>query len=226
MKNLISSILILACVLVSQNASAQDSLKRKRKEIYLGIGPVSYSGDLGKAYSGSSLLFTAGIKFNKDKKLNGNVKISIGSVTGQELDYTTVDNTGVPATPNTFFKSTFIGLNYEAHFNFINKENIKVYLSQGIGLFRFDPRDEEDNRLTDLPDTRPIGESYRNVVIQLPTQLGAKYYLPNDFAIGVQVGFINPITDHLDNLAIWGNKNGNDNILSFQFQIHAPLSSR
>ncbi|UXX79616.1 DUF6089 family protein [Reichenbachiella carrageenanivorans] len=226
MKNLIPFILILLCVFDNQKAFAQDSLKQKTKEIHLGIGPASYSGDLGKAYAGSSLLFTAGLKFNNNKKLNGNVKISIGSVTGQELDYATTDDSGVPATPNTFFKSTFIGLNYEAQFNFINKEKIKVYLSQGIGLFRFDPRNEEDNRLSDLPDTRPVGESYRNIVIQLPTQLGAKYYLPNDFALGIQVGFINPITDHLDNLAIWGNKNGNDNILSFQFQIHAPLSPR
>lgn len=203
---------------------AQDSLSRKRKEIHLGVGPAYYSGDLGSAYASGSLLVNIGLKLNKDKRLNGNFKLSLGTVTGQELDYTTTDNSGIRATPNTFFKSTFFGLNYEAQYNIIDKEKIKVYLSQGIGLFRFDPKDENDNSLIDQPDTRPIGETYRNLIIQLPTQLGAKYYLPNDFAFGVQLGFVNPITDHLDNLGIWGNKNGNDNILSIQFEIHAPIS--
>ncbi|SMD33064.1 hypothetical protein SAMN04488029_1428 [Reichenbachiella faecimaris] len=203
---------------------SQDSLAIKKKEIHLGVGPAYYSGDLGNAHSSGSLLFNFGIKLNKNKKLNGNIKISLGSVTGQELDYSTTDNSGIRATPNTFFESSFFGLNYEAHYNFIHKEKIKVYLSQGIGLFRFNPKDESGNSLIDQPDTRPLGESYRNLIIQLPTQVGAKYYLPNDFALGIQLGFINPITDHIDNLGIWGNKNGNDNILSIQFEIHAPVS--
>ncbi|MDW3209162.1 MAG: hypothetical protein R8N23_04805 [Reichenbachiella sp.] len=203
---------------------SQDSLTQKTREIHFGVGPASYSGDLGKAYSSSSLLFNIGFKLNKDKKLNGNFRLSIGSVTGQELDYSTTDNSGVPATPNTFFKSAFLGLNYEAHYNFVDKKKYKVYLSQGIGLFRFNPKDESDNSLIDMPDTRSLGENYRNLIIQLPTQLGAKYYLPNDFAVGVQFGFMNPITDYLDNLGVWGNKNGNDNILAIQFEIHAPIS--
>lgn len=223
MKHSSTLFFIIAFALLDVACFAQDSLQRKRKEIHLGVGPASYSGDLGKVYSSSSLLVNFGLKLNKDKKLNGNIKISIGSVTGQELDYTTQDNTGVPATPNTFFKSKFFGLNYEAHYNFIDKEKIKIYFSQGIGLFRFSPEDESGQSLIDRPDTRPLGESYRNLIIQLPTQLGVKYYLPNDFAVGLQFGFVNPITDHLDNLGIWGNKNGNDNILSVQFQIHAPI---
>ncbi|WP_422360265.1 hypothetical protein [Reichenbachiella sp.] len=211
-------------LLLTLDGWSQDSLTQKRREIHFGIGPASYGGDLGKAYSGSSLLVNIGFKLNKDKKLNGNFRLSIGSVTGQELDYSTTDNTGVPATPNTFFKSSFIGLNYEAHYNFLDKKKYKVYLSQGIGLFRFNPKDESNNNLVDMPDTRSLGESYRNLIIQLPTQLGAKYYLPNDFAIGVQFGFMNPITDYLDNLGVWGNKNGNDNILVLQFELHAPIS--
>lgn len=216
--------IVVALVLPKVECSAQDSLQRKKKEIHFGLGPASYSGDLGNAYSGSSLMVNFGLKLNKEKKLNGNIKVSIGRVTGQELDYTTTDNSGAVATPNTFFKSTFFGLNYEVQYNLIDKDKIKVYLSQGIGLFRFEPRDQSGQSLVDQTDTRPLGETYRNLTIQLPTQIGAKYYLPNDFGVGVQVGFVNPITDHLDNLGVWGNKNGNDNILSVQFQIHVPIS--
>lgn len=225
MKNKTLLFLIIGCCIITAHKGfAQDALQHKRKEIHIGVGPAYYSGDLGGAYANGSLLFNFGLKLNRDKRLNGNFKVSIGSVTGQELDYSTTDNTGVRATPNTFFKSSFFGLNYEAHYNLINKEKIKIYFSQGIGLFRFNPKDQSGNSLIDQPDTRPLGESYRNLIIQLPTQLGAKYYLPNDFALGIQFGFINTITDHLDNLNVWGNKNGNDNILSIQFEIHAPIS--
>lgn len=224
MKNKYFLLILLSTIVAQHHVLAQDSLAKKRKEIHLGLGPASYSGDLGNAYSGSSLLVSVGLKLNKDKKFNGNIKLSLGTVTGQELDYTTVDNTGVMATPNTFFKSSFFGLNYEAHYHILDKEKLKIYISQGIGLFRFDPKDESGQELIDQPNTRPLGESYRNLIIQLPTQLGIKYYLPNAYAVGVQFGFINPITDHLDNLGVWGNKNGNDNILSVQFQLHMPLT--
>ena len=216
--------IVVALVLPEVECLAQDSLQRKKKEIHFGLGPASYSGDLGGAYSSSSLLVNFGLKLNREKKLNGNFKISIGRVTGQELDYMSFDNSGVTATPNTFFKTNFFGLNYEAQYNFVDRDKIKVYLSQGIGLFRFEPQDQSGQNLIDLPDTRPLGETYRNLAIQLPTQIGVKYYLPNDFALGIQAGFINPITDHIDNLGVWGNKNGNDNILSVQFQIHVPIS--
>lgn len=221
----VSIYLSLLFFLLWQTAIGQtsDSTVVKRKEIHLGIGPASYSGDLGDPYRGSSLMVTAGLTLNKDKKLNGNLRLAIGTVTGQELDYTTVDPSGTTATPNTFFSSSFIGLNYEAHYNFIDREKIKVYISQGLGLFRFKPENEDGQALLDLPRTRPLGESYRNITFQLPTQIGAKYYLPGDFAFGIQLGLTNPITDHLDNLGIWGNKNGNDNIFSVQFQVYAPL---
>lgn len=212
---------VFAWFVVYHAVVAQEVLKRK--EIHLGVGPVSYSGDLGNAYSSSSLLVNIGLKLNSDKKLNGNIKASMGSVTGQELDYSTKDDTGITATPNTFFKSSFLALNYEIHYHFLDRENIKLYLSQGIGLLRFDPKSETGASLIDQSNTRPPGETYRNMTIMLPTQIGLKYYLPNRFALGIQWGFINPVTDHLDNLGIWGNKNGNDNMLSLQFQLHAPL---
>ncbi|MEO9964618.1 MAG: outer membrane beta-barrel protein [Reichenbachiella sp.] len=224
MKNIVFIAVLLFCFLESQEIVAQDSLSQKRKELHLGIGPASYSGDLGGSYSSSSLLFSAGLKFNKDKKFHGNVRFSLGTVTGQELDYTTTDNSGVTATPNTFFESSFFAINYEAHYNIVDKKRVKVYISQGIGLFRFTPKDESGKGLIDQPSTRPLGESYRNLTLQLPTQIGAKYYLSNDFAFGIQFGLINPITDHLDNLGIWGNKNGNDNILTTQFQLFVPVS--
>ena len=224
MKVNISLLILVASLAIPFHGWSQDSLQRKRKEIHLGIGPAFYNGDLGSAYANGSLMINFGLKLNKDKRLNGNFKVSIGTVTGQELDYSTIDNTGVRATPNTFFKSSFFGLNYEVHYNFIDKEKIKVYVSQGIGLFRFNPKDEQDESLIDQPDTRALGESYRNLIIQLPTQLAVKYYLPNQYAFGVQFGFINSITDHLDNLGTWGNKSGNDNILTIQFEIHAPIS--
>lgn len=215
--------LIFLCPFTLSALSPTDSLKKGTKEIHIGIGPSSYKGDLGENYQGSSAAFSIGLKFNNQKKLNGNVKLTIGTVSGQELDYTTTDPTGIIATPNTFFKGTFISVNYEAQYNLLNINHWKINLSQGIGLFRYDAKDENDDSLFEQPNTRPLGESRGNMTLNLPTQLGIKYYLNNDLALGIQLGFLNPITDNLDNLAAWGNKNGNDNIFITQFQLHFRL---
>ena len=225
MKNISFIVFIAFYSLTICSIQAQsDSAIVKTREIHLGIGPASYKGDLGNSYSSSTLLVSMGLKLNREKKLNGNVKIIFGSLTGQELDYSAIDPNGGTATPNTFFKTNVFGINYEAQYNFIDKKKIKCYFSQGIGLFRFNPKDQSNNDLINQINTRSLGESYRNLSIQLPTQIGAKYYLPNDFAFGLQLGFINPITDYLDNLGDWGNKTGGDNVLSIQFQLHAPIS--
>jgi len=122
----IRSYFILSLFLLSINCLGQDRVLKK-KEIFVGIGSARYNGDLGNGYGAGSLLFSLGVKLNTEKRLHGNFNISIGSITGNELDYS-FDN-DASATPNTSFSSTIIGLNYELQFNIIDKQNLKVYFS-------------------------------------------------------------------------------------------------
>lgn len=207
---------------ISSFGQASDTLKKK--EIFFGVGPAAYKGDLGGSYEKNTLIFNIGIKFNRFKKINGNFNLSIGEVTGQQIGYSFDDGTTTSPTPNSFFVSKLIGLNYELHYNFINKEKFKLYISQGIGILRFNPKNDQNQNLVDLTSSRALGEVYGNVSIFFPTQIGALYYLPNDFSFGIQMGFWGTATDYLDNISQWSTSSGNDNIFSARFEVHIPVS--
>ncbi|MDN5202945.1 hypothetical protein QQ008_16265 [Fulvivirgaceae bacterium BMA10] len=191
------------------------------KLIYGGIGASAYSGDLAKFEKWSSS-FYLGLKFNNSKRINGNVTFTFGSVTGQNSNYVFQTSQG-PATPNKFFKTEFISLNYDLQVNFIKKKNFIAFISQGIGLSSFDPQDEFFNKLIDQLETREEDESYSSISLILPTQLGIIYLFDNGYGFGAKIGFINSATDYLDNIGLWGNKSGNDNILSVKFLFYVPI---
>ncbi|MEP2770840.1 MAG: hypothetical protein ABJH05_01740 [Fulvivirga sp.] len=189
-----------------------------QKWVHTGISMVSYKGDLSE-YDQYSAAFHVGIQFNKKKRLNGGFNLGFGSVSGENRTFTTT----VPdKTPNRFFKSTYFYANYDLHINLIKKDNYIVYLSQGIGFIRFTPTDQFGEDLLEQNNTRADNETYRNASIMLPTKLGAMYYLPNDFGIGLQAGFYGTMTDYLDNISELG-ESGNDNILEYRMSLYVPL---
>ena len=202
---------------------AQDE-QEKKKEIFFGVGPSAYKGDLSNSFDKWSMVFHLGIKFNRFKKLNGNFALTIGSIVGQNINYNYQDGSSPTPSPNRFFTTQMVGLNYELHYNFINSEKLKVYAAQGIGVLRFDPQDEFNDSLIDQFSTRASNETYGTITLMLPTQIGVLYTLPNQYSVGMQAGFVNTLTDYLDNISAWGNKKGNDNIFSVKFEIHIPVS--
>jgi hypothetical protein len=213
--------IILILPSIQSFGQAQDSLRKK--EIFIGIGPAAYKGDLSNRYDKWSMVFNAGIKFNRFRKLNGNFNITIGQVSGQSIGYSFDDGSGVTTTPNSFVSTKIVGLNYELHYNIIHKEKFKFYLSQGIGILRFNPENEFNESLVDLSTSRALGEVYGNIAISFPTQLGLLYTLPNEYSLGFQIGYWGTATDYLDNISQWSSSTGNDNILSARFEIHIPV---
>ena len=215
-----ATLITFICTFTLLEATAQE-LPQKSKELTIGLGAALYNGDLGKGYQPGSLMGSIGLKLNADKKLHGNLHVIFGSVTGQELDY---EFAGDPeAEPNTYFSSSFFGVHYELAFNLIAQEGFKLYLSQGIGFFRFQPKDEFGNKLLDQPNSRDLNEDYRNISFMLPTQLGGRYTLENGYSLGLQIGFLNPLSDYVDNISTWGGKSGNDNILTLRVNTYIPI---
>ena len=203
--------------------SFAQEVMEKKKELILGVGPAAYKGDLSDSYDKWTSVFNIGLKFNRFKRLNGNFNVSIGTVTGQNINDTFDDGSSPGPTPNRFFRTELVGLNYEIHYNIINKDRFKIYISQGIGILRFNPQNEFYENYIDLPGTRALGESYGNISVFLPTQLGILFYLPNDFSVGLQGGYWGTTTDYIDNISQWSNESGSDNILSLRFELHIPV---
>ncbi|SHK87323.1 Outer membrane protein beta-barrel domain-containing protein [Reichenbachiella agariperforans] len=216
--------IILLLFLLGKQVTAQDSTAVvKAKEIVIGLGSSHYSGDLGSGYGSGQIMGSIGLAINENKRLNSHIILQAGAIRANELDYSYDDGTGTNTTPNESFNTAYFSLNFALHLNLIDRDKFKLYLSQGIGFIRYTPKDENGKALSDQSTTRALGETYRNMSIMIPSQLGFKYYLPNGYAVGVQTGFANSLTDYLDNISQWGKKDGNDNIFITQIQLNIPI---
>ncbi|WP_109832219.1 hypothetical protein [Reichenbachiella versicolor] len=217
------SILIIL-LLVSVSLVAQDSAyvrQPKKKELMIGLGGAKYKGDLGSGYGASSLMGSIGLKLNRDKRLHGNLTLTLGSVSGHELDYVFQDDPN--STPNSSFTSSLLAFNYDLQYYLVDWERLKVYFSQGIGFARFQPKDESGENLSDQTETRALNEEYGNISFMLPTHFGVRYVTTTQYSIGAQIGWLNTTTDYLDNISQWGKDSKNDNILTLRLVFYAPI---
>lgn len=201
-------------------SAQQDSLTSNSK-IAVGVSRNAYRGDLGDPYDKWTAAFHVSFLFNYQRRLHGGLHTGLGTITGQMIPSNTFDPTNIPAF-NEFFRSNFISIHYALQYDIIRTERLIVYLSQGLGLLRFMPKDQFYKNLQDQPGTRASNEAYGNVAAVLPTQLGIDYYFTNRFGIGIKAGWLNTTTDYLDNVSLLGQRQGNDNILQYQFLFYIP----
>lgn len=210
-------LLVLVGLLLTRSAQAQQA------PVYLelGAGANAYRGDLGERYRSWKGLVHAGLQFNGPKRVNASVNLAIGSLVGQALNYQVA---GDPtATPNTFFESGYFSIHLAVQYNILRKEQYLLYLSQGLGLFRFDSKDELDQPLLDQIATRPETELYNTTSLILPTALGFTWFLPNRMALDGKLQLLNTQTDFIDNLGLWGNRAGNDQVMQTTVSLLIPL---
>jgi hypothetical protein len=216
---------VLLLLFSSITSFAQDR-KLPTRFVELGVSTNSYKGDLSHSYSEWSNAVHVGILFNKAKRINGHFNLMVGSAVAQNPNYFFDDGSDPQPTPNEYAKIKLFAFNFDLHVNLYKKNNFIVYLYQGLGLARFDPRDTENKKLQDQLNTRAQGETYSNISFMLPHGLGALYVTKPGFGIGFQAGFLNTTSDFLDNVSKWGDRDKNDNILSYKMTVYIPFSKK
>ena len=190
------------------------------KLLEIGTSLNAYKGDLGNPYSKWAASLYLGLRMNKDRRVNFYANINLGSITGQEVNFTS--KTGKQGTPNSFFRTPFFAANAGLHITIFSKNRLSVYITQGVGLMRYTPKNAENQKFIDLLDTRLEDETYAPNTFILPTALGMQYFFKNGFGIGNQIGVMNTQTDYLDNISGFGFSD-KDNVLSLRFSFYAPL---
>ncbi|HWZ23225.1 MAG TPA: hypothetical protein VNW06_11260 [Cytophagaceae bacterium] len=213
--------IVLLFVFSAFTAFAQTKLPNRFVEI--GFSTNSYKGDLSHSYSQWANGVHIGILFNKKKRLNGHLNLMVGSAIAQNPNYFFDDGSNPQPTPNNYARIRMFAVNYDVHLNLYKKHNLIVYLYQGIGLLRFDPRASDNTHLLNDLSTRPPNETYSNICIFLPHGIGALYVSKIGFGVGFQAGFLNTMSDHIDNVALWGDRKKNDNILSYKMTVYVPF---
>ncbi len=199
----------------------QDSLANQPR-LSAGLSYHAYRGDLGDGYQSGGLAVQLSYLFGHEKRLHGGLHATAGSFSGYELPAEPMDF-AAEVFPNNYFKANFISVHYGLQYDIFRRKNWLVYVSQGLGIMRFVPRDEQGNSLTDALETRADNESYGNAAAVLPTQAGVDYYLPNRLGLGLKLGWLNTTTDYLDNISLLGESSGNDNVFQVLLQLHVTL---
>lgn len=187
----------------------------------LGLSANAYNGDLS-SYQKWTAMYHFGISFNKNEKWNGRINLSFGFITGENRTYQS-SKPNEQGAPVTFFSTSLVNFNYELKYHFIKTKRWAIYASQGIGVMQFTPKNEDNQKLINLLNTRAADESYNNIAVFFPTSLGVNYWLKSGYGIGLQGTILNPQTNYLDNIGVLGTRNKNDQVLQFRFFVLAPL---
>ncbi|AZQ61767.1 hypothetical protein EI427_05820 [Flammeovirga pectinis] len=228
----IKYILLTILVVGTTNLFGQDVMPKPKRTLIIGGALGSYRGDLSPNYSKVNGGANLGIVFNKKKRFDLRFDLSYLYLQGQKLRGADYIPPLTEPFPNDYFQSHTLNTSLSVMYNIINKKNFKLYIAQGIGLFYYNPLDENGEELIDnisdnrngIYETRNENEVYSNFAFSMPTRFGATYYLKNNFGVGVSCTFANPFTDYLDNVSDFGTVKGNDNAMSINFNCFIPLA--
>jgi hypothetical protein len=164
-------------------------------------------------------MFHLGIQGYRNRRINPRLELFYGTIAGQNSLYSFPD-----ATPNKFFQTQIYGATASVQINIIKSDIFTVYFSQGLGLAGFTVSDKNGNDLAPQTETRELSEIYSSPIFMLPTNIGGSAFFQNRFGLGVEFGFLNTMTDYLDNIAKFGTTSGNDNVMRLKLSFYAPIS--
>jgi hypothetical protein len=212
-------IFLLFLLMSFTSAVAQDTLKW----LSVGFNTQAYKGDLGDKYSKWTGGLYTSLQFKTQKKWNGSVNLIIGNVTGQDLNPVFNVSPESGRQPNTYFNNSFVAAYYQLHWNVYLRSRLRVFLGQGIGLMRYNAKDEQGVSLANQTNTRAANESAGNIALLLPTSIGTAYRFKNNFGVSYKFTLLNTATDYLDNISQLGGVTGGDNVLAHQVSLLVPI---
>jgi len=218
------SLLVVAVLLASSNILAQDPIKQDSlKWVSLGFNALAYKGDLGNNYSKWSGGLHATMQFNTHKKWSGSINLTVGNFTGQDTDPSFNIPTESGRQPNTYFSTPFVSFHYQLLWNVYLKKNVRIFVGQGLGLMRYNPKDADGNSLANQSISRAANESSGTIALIAPTSAGAAYTFRNRFGLAYRLTLLNAATDYLDNISQLGSVSGGDNVLTHQVSLLVPV---
>lgn len=209
-------------------ASANDGIDTTISTKYylkIGLNASSYKGDLQSKYGAYWSGFTVGLQFNRKKRINGSIDLTVGNVSGQNSNYsypTSKNN----ASPNTFFKTNYLIISYSLHLNIIKNKYLQASIHGGLGAIRFQPKDEDRNKLIDQSNTRNPDENYSNVALTVPLGMCAFYKIKDLAAIGLDFTWQKLNTDYLDNISALSYSSKKDKMFQVNFSIYIPIKNK
>ena len=201
--------------------------QEKKIDRYLAFGPTisSYRGDLNQHYTKGDGSLNIMLIPERDKLIQSSLELNMGRVVGQKSGY---HSEKLPQyEPNTFFQTTYASFSFNIRAYLYRKNNLKIYIGQGIGAIRYTPKDELYNSLLEQDSTRIFDrgqpETYSNLSMILPRTIGLSYKLKNNYRLALDINQQAPRTDYIDNIGSLGVSKKKDKILLVRFSVMIPI---
>jgi opacity protein-like surface antigen len=212
--------IIAGMLIVAQIAFAQPDQPPLR--LGLGLMGTSYVGDLNtnsqpleRFYPGANL----SLQFASAKLLSPQLNAGFGKFTAQDRDLTAVD--GVQ--PNKFVQTGFFYVDLRLKARFLREKGLHPYLSAGIGMLGYTPKDASGFNLIDNFATRADGETYGSISASFPLSTGLELRLSPILMLGLEYTYRATTTDYLDNIGQLGLRNGKDKLQTLMLSLYATF---
>jgi len=221
MRHLLSICLtgLLLCGLVSgQTTSSRPGPQQAPLRIGLGLFGAALSGDINdngeefyRFYPGVNL----SLQFANKKLISPQLTAGFGKFVAQNRDLGEVEG----IRPNTFVETPFFFADLRFKARFLRQKGFQPYLSAGIGLLGYTPKDAEGNPLLDNFPTRKETETYGSVTASFPLSIGFEVRMSPILTLGTEYTYRPSGSDYLDNIGELGTRSGNDRINTFALNL-------
>jgi hypothetical protein len=217
MKTLIG-IGILLLLAVGARAQAPAPIQTPLR-LGIGLMGTSYIGDLnsnGGAWNRFSPGADLSLQFASEHLLSPQLNAGFGKIVAQDRTLAPVDG----VVPNTFVQTPFFFVDLRLKARFLREAAVHPYLSAGVGLLGYTPRDLEGDNLIDNLATRKAGESYGSMTVGLPLSAGLELRLHPILHLGLEYTYRVTGSDYLDNIGQVGLRDGKDKMQSLLLTLY------
>jgi hypothetical protein len=188
----------------------------------LGLQGTTYVGDLntdGTAWHRFSPGASLSLQFASKKLLSPQLNAGFGRIVAQDRSLEPVE--GIQ--PNTFVQTPFFFLDLRLKARFLREAPIHPYLSAGVGMLGYSPKDGDGNNLIDNFATRYEGETYGSMSAAFPLSAGVEIPLHPILLLGLEYTYRPTTSDYLDNVGQAGLRPGKDKLQSLMLTLYVTF---
>lgn len=213
----ILSVLLCGSAL-AQSASTRPAPQQAPLRLGLGLFGAALTGDINnngeefyRFYPGVNV----SLQFANKKLISPQLMAGFGKFVAQNRDLGEVEG----ISPNTFVETPFFFADVRIKARFLRQKGFQPYVSAGLGLLGYTPKDPDGNPLLDNFSTRKETETYGSVTASFPLSVGFEITMSPILTLGTEYTYRPTASDYLDNIAELGTRSGNDRINTFSLNL-------
>lgn len=212
---------ILFTLLAATMAMAQDA---PQKPLRVGIGLLgsTYTGDLntgGQSFTRFYPGMAFSLQFASPKLLSPQLNTGFGKFVAQDRDIAAID--GIQ--PNTYAETPYFFVDFRLRARFLRDRVIGPFVSAGIGMLGYTPKDMAGNNLLDNISSRKEEEVYGSLTASFPLSFGTEIRMSHFVSVALEYTFRPTGSDYLDNIGILGQRDGKDKVQSMLLSLYFTI---